>query len=42
MVNSTTIGGYLGSRKKWIRPQAVIFSNNSNGITGGVPQISGI
>jgi hypothetical protein len=34
-------GGYLNARKKWIRPQAVIFSNNSNGILDGVPQISG-
>lgn len=32
---------YLNARKKWIRPQAVIFSNNSNGILDGVPQISG-
>jgi hypothetical protein len=23
--------GYLNSRKKWIRPQAIIFSNNSGG-----------
>jgi hypothetical protein len=35
--------GYLNARKKWIRPQAVIFSNNSNGIDDdGIPQISGI
>ena len=33
---------YLNARKKWTRPQAVIFSNNSNGILDGVPQISGI
>jgi hypothetical protein len=33
---------YLNARKKWSRPQAVIFSNNSNGILDGVPQISGI
>jgi hypothetical protein len=33
---------YLNSRKKWIRPQAVIFSNNSGGILDGVPQISGL
>ena len=33
---------YLNARKKWIRPQAVIFSNNSNGILDGVPQISGL
>jgi len=33
---------YLNSRKKWIRPQAMIFSNNSGGILNGVPQISGI
>ena len=33
---------YLNARKKWIRPQAVIFSNNSNGILDGVPQISGV
>jgi hypothetical protein len=32
---------YLSGRKKWDRPQAVIFSNNSNGILNGVPQISG-
>jgi hypothetical protein len=32
---------YLNSRKKWIRPQAVIFSNNSSGILDGYPQISG-
>lgn len=32
---------YLNARKKWIRPQAVIFSNNSYGILNGVPQISG-
>jgi hypothetical protein len=32
---------YLNSRKKWIRPQAIIFSNNSDGIINGVPQISG-
>jgi hypothetical protein len=33
---------YLNGRKKWIRPQAVIFSNNSNGILYGVPQIFGV
>jgi hypothetical protein len=33
---------YLNARKKWNRPQAVIFSNNSGGIIDGVPQISGI
>jgi hypothetical protein len=32
---------YLSARKKWIRPQAIIFSNNSEGILDGVPQISG-
>lgn len=32
---------YLNARKKYTRPQAVIFSNNSNGILDGVPQISG-
>jgi len=32
---------YLNARKKWTRPQAVIFSNNSTGILDGVPQISG-
>jgi hypothetical protein len=32
---------YLNARKKWARPQAVIFSNNSGGILDGVPQISG-
>jgi hypothetical protein len=33
---------YLSARKKWIRPQAIIFSNNSGGILNGVPQISGV
>jgi hypothetical protein len=33
---------YLNSRKKWERPQAIIFSNNSGGILNGVPQISGV
>lgn len=33
---------YLSSRKKWNRPQAVILSNNSNGISAGVPQIEGL
>lgn len=33
---------YLSSRKKWGRPQAIILSNNSNGIINGVPQIEGI
>jgi hypothetical protein len=37
MLNSS----YLVGRKKWDRPQAVIFSNNSNGISNGIPQISG-
>jgi len=32
---------YLSARKKWIRPQAIIFSNNSGGILDGFPQISG-
>jgi hypothetical protein len=32
---------YLSARKKWTRPQAIIFSNNSEGILDGVPQISG-
>lgn len=32
---------YLSGRRKWDRPQAVIFSNNSGGILNGVPQISG-
>lgn len=32
---------YLNARKKWTRPQAIIFSNNSGGILDGVPQISG-
>ena len=32
---------YLSARKKWVRPQAIIFSNNSGGILNGVPQISG-
>lgn len=33
---------YLNSRKKWTRPQAIILSNNSDGILNGVPQISGV
>ena len=33
---------YLPGRKKYTRPQAVIFSNNSGGIVEGIPQISGI
>ena len=33
---------YMSGRKKYTRPQAIIFSNNSNGIIEGVPQISGI
>ena len=33
---------YLSSRKKWGRPQAVILSNNSEGIINGVPQITGV
>jgi hypothetical protein len=33
---------YLNARKKWVRPQAIIFSNNSGGILDGVPQISGV
>jgi hypothetical protein len=32
---------YLNSRKKWDRPQAIIWSNNSDGIINGVPQITG-
>ena len=32
---------YLNSRKKWSRPQAIIWSNNSAGIINGVPQITG-
>jgi hypothetical protein len=32
---------YLNSRKKWDRPQAIIWSNNSAGIINGVPQITG-
>jgi len=32
---------YLPGRKKYTRPQAVIFSNNSGGIVEGIPQISG-
>jgi hypothetical protein len=32
---------YLSGRKKYTRPQAVIFSNNSGGIIDGVPQIIG-
>ena len=41
-MNINDASGYLNARKKWIRPQAIIFSNNSNGIIDGVPQISGI
>jgi hypothetical protein len=38
-----TIGTYLNNRKKWDRPQAIIFSNNFNGFDiNRVPQISGI
>ena len=33
---------YLSSRKKWNRPQAIILSNNSDGIINGVPQIEGV
>jgi hypothetical protein len=34
---------YLNSRKKWIRPQAIIFSNNSGGIDpDGFPIIDGV
>ena len=34
---------YLNSRKKWIRPQAIIFSNNSGGIdSDGFPIIDGV
>jgi hypothetical protein len=33
---------YLNARKKWTRPQAIIFSNNSGGLLQGIPQISGI
>lgn len=33
---------YLSARKKWARPQAIIFSNNSGGILDGIPQISGV
>ena len=35
---------YLSGRKKWIRPQAVIFSNNSGGFdpTNGSPVIDGV
>lgn len=32
---------YLSSRKKWTRPQIMIFANNSEGIVNGVPQITG-
>jgi hypothetical protein len=32
---------YLSGRKKYTRPQAVIFSNNSGGIIDGVPEIIG-
>jgi hypothetical protein len=34
---------YLSGRKKWIRPQAIIFSNNSGGIDiDGFPVINGV
>jgi hypothetical protein len=38
-----TIGTYLNNRKKWDRPQAAIFSNNSGGFDANhVPIIDGI
>jgi hypothetical protein len=42
IVNNEDAPAYFSGRKKYIRPQAVIFSNNSGGIIGGVPQIIGI
>jgi hypothetical protein len=41
IVNNEDAPAYFSGRKKYIRPQAVIFSNNSGGIIGGVPQIIG-
>jgi hypothetical protein len=37
-------GAYLNSRKKWIRPQAIIFSNNSGGFNPETrdPVINGV
>jgi hypothetical protein len=42
IVNNEGTTAYFSGRKKYTRPQAVIFSNNSGGITDGVPQILGI
>jgi hypothetical protein len=42
IIDNESASTYLSGRKKWNRPQAVIFSNNSNGITSGVPQIDGV
>jgi hypothetical protein len=42
IVNNEDAPAYFSGRKKYTRPQAVIFSNNSGGIIGGVPQIIGI
>jgi hypothetical protein len=42
IVNNEDAPAYFSGRKKYTRPQAVIFSNNSGGITDGVPQIIGI
>lgn len=33
---------YSSNRKKWSRPQAVIWSNNFSGIINGIPQITGV
>jgi hypothetical protein len=37
MVSST----YMSGRKKWARPQAIMLSTNSSGISNGVPQVTG-
>jgi hypothetical protein len=42
IVNNEGAPAYFSGGKKYTRPQAVIFSNNSGGITDGVPQIIGI
>lgn len=40
-VNLGNVTNYLNARKQWTRPQAIILSNNSNGILNGIPQITG-
>ena len=41
IVDSSDAPAYLSGRKKWNRPQAIIFSNNSGGLLDGFPAISG-